>query len=122
MFDSAMFSLFKHLLIMRICHPLGSKSATPNQGNDANVCTPGNYCPEGTAQPKPCPAGTFSNATGAVMFSVNCVETFPCLFLPVGKNESNGDALVCLVDHVTFMDLFMYWRFCFVLFCYQYLI
>ena len=68
MFDSAMFSLFKHLLIMRICHPLGSKSATPNQGNDANVCTPGNYCPEGTAQPKPCPAGTFSNATGAVIF------------------------------------------------------
>ena len=33
-------------------------------GDDANECTPGHYCIEGTASPIPCPKGTFSNEYG----------------------------------------------------------
>lgn len=39
-------------------------SATPYQGSDANICPRGKYCLEGTDEPEPCPAGTFSNALG----------------------------------------------------------
>ena len=42
----------------------GAKSATPDQGNDANICPRGSYCLEGTDEPEPCPAGTFSNDLG----------------------------------------------------------
>ena len=42
----------------------GAKSATPDQGSDANICPRGSYCLEGTDQPEPCPAGTFSNDLG----------------------------------------------------------
>ena len=33
-------------------------------GEDANTCTPGHYCVEGTASPTPCPKGTFSDEYG----------------------------------------------------------
>lgn len=39
-------------------------SATPDQGDDANVCPVGHYCPEGTGEPMNCPLGTFGNDTG----------------------------------------------------------
>ncbi len=39
-------------------------SGTPNQGEDANICPQGHYCPAGTGEPSKCPAGTFSNQTG----------------------------------------------------------
>ena len=42
----------------------GAKSATPDQGSDANICPQGSYCLEGTDEPEPCPAGTFSNDLG----------------------------------------------------------
>lgn len=42
----------------------GAKSATPDQGSDANICPRGSYCMEGTDEPEPCPAGTFSNVLG----------------------------------------------------------
>ncbi len=42
----------------------GAKSATPDQGSDANICPRGSYCLQGTDEPEPCPAGTFSNALG----------------------------------------------------------
>jgi len=42
----------------------GAKSATPDQGSDANICPRGSYCLEGTDEPEPCPAGTFSNDLG----------------------------------------------------------
>ncbi|XP_071505048.1 uncharacterized protein [Diadema antillarum] len=41
-----------------------SRSATPDQGNDADECPVGHYCPEGTTEPVACPLGTFSNNTG----------------------------------------------------------
>ena len=39
-------------------------SGTPNQGEDANICPQGHYCPDGTGEPEKCPAGTFTNQTG----------------------------------------------------------
>ena len=39
-------------------------SATPDQGDDANICPVGHYCPEGTGEPMNCPVGTFGNDTG----------------------------------------------------------
>ena len=39
-------------------------SATPDQGDDANICPVGHYCPEGTGEPMNCPLGTFGNDTG----------------------------------------------------------
>jgi hypothetical protein len=38
--------------------------AAPDQGSDANICPPGHYCPQGTADPQPCPKGSFNNGTG----------------------------------------------------------
>jgi len=46
------------------CFFSGAKFATPDQGSDANICPRGSYCLEGTDEPEPCPAGTFSNDSG----------------------------------------------------------
>ena len=45
-------------------------SATPNQGDNANICPLGSYCPVGTGEPKLCPKGTFNNLTGIIFFSL----------------------------------------------------
>lgn len=41
-----------------------AKLSTPNQGNDANICPVGHFCPEMTGEPFKCPKGTYGNATG----------------------------------------------------------
>ena len=33
-------------------------------GTDANICPEGHFCLLGTADPEPCPKGTYNNATG----------------------------------------------------------
>ena len=43
-------------------------SATPNQGDNANVCPIGSYCPKDTGEPRMCPKGTFNNLTGTFLF------------------------------------------------------
>lgn len=40
--------------------------ATPDQGEDANICPVGHYCPKGTGEPNNCPLGTFGNDTGKI--------------------------------------------------------
>ncbi|EDO40914.1 predicted protein, partial [Nematostella vectensis] len=69
---------------------LGAKTATPNQGLDADVCPAGSFCGEGTFNPAPCPAGTFSNLTGLHNESqcTDCTGGFYCE-LP-GKTEVSG--------------------------------
>ena len=58
--------------------PLYDKSKVENliifqlSGADANVCPQGYYCTVGTADPIPCPKGTFSNGTG-LEAEVDCV-------------------------------------------------
>lgn len=42
----------------------GAIKAAPDQGTEANICPEGYYCEEGTAEPTPCPQGTYSNVTG----------------------------------------------------------
>lgn len=42
----------------------GAMTATPEQASDANICPRGKFCVEGTDEPEPCPAGTFSNVLG----------------------------------------------------------
>ena len=42
----------------------GARSSTPRQGDEADICPAGSYCPIGTAEPVPCPKGTFSNQVG----------------------------------------------------------
>ena len=39
-------------------------SATPKQGEDANICPVGHYCPDNTGEPFNCPKGTYGNDTG----------------------------------------------------------
>lgn len=36
--------------------------ASDTPGDRFGPCTVGHYCPVGTAEPIPCPAGTYSNA------------------------------------------------------------
>ncbi|RUS80256.1 hypothetical protein EGW08_011985, partial [Elysia chlorotica] len=38
--------------------------SAPDQGDDANICPIGHFCPVGTSAPLPCPKGTFNNGTG----------------------------------------------------------
>ncbi|RUS80255.1 hypothetical protein EGW08_011984, partial [Elysia chlorotica] len=40
----------------------GATSGTPNQGEDADECPAGHYCPVQTSEPQKCPLGTFSSA------------------------------------------------------------
>ncbi|XP_064629299.1 uncharacterized protein LOC135488586 [Lineus longissimus] len=42
----------------------GAKLATPRQGDDADLCPVGHYCPEKTVEPVPCPPSTYANRTG----------------------------------------------------------
>ena len=42
----------------------GSDSQTPTMGSDANICTKGHFCPQGTASPEQCPPGTYNPGTG----------------------------------------------------------
>jgi len=42
----------------------GAKEATPNDGDDANICPIGFYCPELTVSPKPCPPGSYGTQAG----------------------------------------------------------
>ena len=53
-----------------------ASSATPSDGYNADICTAGHYCPEGTAEPHKCPPSTFSPATALVSVDqcLNCTE------------------------------------------------
>ncbi|CAL8373179.1 unnamed protein product, partial [Gadus morhua 'NCC'] len=42
----------------------GAIKAKPTDGVTGSVCPPGTYCVEGSGEPEPCPAGTFSPASG----------------------------------------------------------
>jgi hypothetical protein len=43
------------------------------------LCPPGNFCPNGTSIPVPCPAGTFNPSTGAVGPCTPCPAGFFCV-------------------------------------------
>ena len=47
-------------------HYCPSRAETPNPVSESygDVCTAGHFCPNGTAIPQACPAGTFLNITG----------------------------------------------------------
>lgn len=66
-----------------------TNSSTPTPYN----CPPGFQCPEGSAQPKPCPPGTFTNFTSASKCEV-CPDGYFCLPLSwteiPAKNISKG--------------------------------
>lgn len=51
-------------------------SATPDQGDDANICPVGHYCPEGTGEPVNCPLGTFGNDTGLFWLELSTCNVF----------------------------------------------
>lgn len=50
----------------------GALTATPEQASDANICPRGKFCVEGTDEPDPCPAGTFSNVLGKLHQLYQC--------------------------------------------------
>lgn len=52
----------------------GSNSKTPSMGSNADICTIGNYCPQGTTTPQECPPGTYNPSTGrqSVDECLNC--------------------------------------------------
>lgn len=59
----------------------GSNSQTPNMGTNANTCTKGNYCPQGTATPINCPPGTFNPTTG-LQSEAQCLNCTGGLYCP----------------------------------------
>ena len=58
-------------LLLTLFH-LGAMTATPEQASDANICPRGKFCVEGTDEPEPCPAGTFSNVSGKLHQLYQC--------------------------------------------------
>lgn len=54
----------------------GSSEPAPTGQVYGSVCPAGNYCPNGTSVPKPCPSGTFRNTTGASDVS-DCLACSP---------------------------------------------
>ena len=52
----------------------GASKSTPQDGLTGDICPTGHYCPEGSSQPEPCPAGTYLNITGqdAEMDCISC--------------------------------------------------
>ncbi|XP_023933458.1 uncharacterized protein LOC106181652, partial [Lingula anatina] len=68
-----------------------AESATPNQTTDANVCPQGSYCPEGTAEPVPCPPGTFGGTDG-LRNSSECTLCHPGMYCEQqGLLNNEGD-------------------------------
>ena len=52
--------------------------AAPTLGIDAAICPEGHFCPLGTADPEPCPQGTYNNFTGLE-------EMLDCIQCPAGQ-------------------------------------
>ena len=52
----------------------GATSSTPSQGDDADECPAGHYCPQQTSEPQKCPLGSYSSATRLTDMSqcLNC--------------------------------------------------
>ncbi|KAK2153849.1 hypothetical protein LSH36_283g03025, partial [Paralvinella palmiformis] len=57
-----------------------ASSATPSQGQDADQCPAGFYCPEGTAEPLKCPLGTYSSNVMLISETqcLNCTPGYYC--------------------------------------------
>ncbi len=51
---------FRSILFRFFCRR-SAIEGTPDQGEDANECPVGYFCPEGTAEPEQCPPGTYSD-------------------------------------------------------------
>ena len=70
----------------------GAKTATPVQGQYADPCPVGHYCPEQTAEPIQCPVGTFSNNIKLrnVTDCLQCTRGECCLVV--------HPSVICLMD------------------------
>ena len=57
-----------------------AKTSTPEEGENANVCPHGHFCPEGTDEPRKCPAGTLGQVTKLEKEEqcTNCPEGYYC--------------------------------------------
>ena len=58
-----------------------ASSGTPDQGDQADECPTGHFCPTGSAEPEKCPAGTFNNVTRLTELSqcLNCTPGKTCI-------------------------------------------
>ena len=56
----------------------GAKTATPEEGDNANICTHGHYCPIQTATPEKCPEGYLG-------LSLGLISEDQCTKCPAGK-------------------------------------
>lgn len=64
------------------CLPCEEKYFCPNQSTVVlTPCTAGGYCPPGSSQPLPCPAGTFSSSIGLANSS-QCEQCSPGQYCP----------------------------------------
>ena len=91
----------------------GSDSATPAYGitkGDAGICPAGYYCGLQTAEPEPCPAGTFNNATGIVfvpltfvLLIVQLVYYFVCHLMLTILSIRKGSRIAMPVVFVRFL-------------------
>ena len=62
---------------------LGSPTRFPYTADPSGnwgPCPPGSYCPEGTSDPIPCPAGTYSNQerATAITYCIDCPPGYIC--------------------------------------------
>lgn len=71
-------------------------------GTDADICPMGNYCPQGTADPQPCPKGTFNNGTGLEQETdcIHCPAGWYCA--QVGMDDTSGLCQEGYVDTAIF--------------------
>jgi len=58
----------------------GATSSTPGQGDMADICPPGSFCPSGTVTPTSCPPGTYNPSTGRQTLDecTNCTGGYYC--------------------------------------------
>jgi hypothetical protein len=92
----------------------GANISAPDQGDDANICPMGHYCPLGTSAPQQCAKGTYNNGTG-LQSSGDCIDC-PAgeycdqmgMILPAGLcspsfyceiGSINATSIVCPIGH-----------------------
>lgn len=86
-------------------------------GSEGGPCPPAHYCPEGSASPVPCPAGTYTTLAGQSVCSrcpagYYCAEKtgnftkFPC---PPGFYCPDGTLIQNTISH-TCVSSWMYWK------------
>lgn len=64
------------------------------------LCPPGSYCPLGSADPLPCPRGTFSDSQGLSTPCTNCTGGYYC--------PNTGEEFTCMAQSTVQAVIFIF--------------